>query len=50
MDAPVGVRAEKAGDAGLLFAPHHGQSIPACAARGNLGKRYFDVTKEVRLR
>jgi len=35
MDAPVGFPAEEAGDAGLLFAPHHVESIPARAARGN---------------
>jgi hypothetical protein len=42
MDAPVGVPAEEAGDAGLLFAPHHAQSIPASAARGNRGAKYFN--------
>jgi uncharacterized protein YecE (DUF72 family) len=34
MDAPVGILAEEAGDAGLLLAPHHVQSIPACATGG----------------
>jgi hypothetical protein len=44
MDAPVGVLAEVAGDAGLLFAPHHVQSIPARAARGNHGSEHFMMT------
>jgi hypothetical protein len=35
MDAPVGVLAEEAGDAELLLAPHHGDSIPASTVRGN---------------
>src|SRR5579863_9446272 len=34
MYAPVGVLEERAGDAELLFTPHHVQSIPACGARG----------------
>jgi hypothetical protein len=35
MDAPVGVFAEEAGDAELLFTPHHAFSIPARNAGGN---------------
>jgi hypothetical protein len=35
MDAPVGVLEEEAGDAELLFAPHHGHSIPVRRVRGN---------------
>jgi hypothetical protein len=35
MDAPVGILAEEAGDAELLCAPHHVESIPASAIRGN---------------
>jgi hypothetical protein len=50
MDAPVGVFAEVAGDAGLLFAPHHVQSIPARVARGNRGAKYFHGAKQVCLR
>jgi hypothetical protein len=40
----LGVLAEVAGDAGLLFAPHHVQSIPARAARGNHGSEHFMMT------
>jgi hypothetical protein len=37
MDAPVRVHAEEAGDAEIEHAPHHGYSIPVCAASGNRG-------------
>src|SRR5580704_9067240 len=39
MDAPVGILTEEAGDAGMLCAPHHVQSIPARAARDNHGAK-----------
>jgi hypothetical protein len=41
MDAPVGVLAEEAGDAELLFAPHHVQSIPVSRPGGNRGAKHF---------
>src|SRR5690349_12230676 len=41
MNAPVGVRAEEAGDAGSSFVPHPTRSIPARAAVGN---RSADIT------
>jgi hypothetical protein len=50
MNAPVGVLAEEAGDAGLLFAPHHVQSIPAYAARGNRAPKKCKAAKNLSLR
>jgi len=47
MDAPVGVLEEEAGDAELLFAPHHVESIPASAAGGNRAARHFNGTNQV---
>jgi uncharacterized protein YecE (DUF72 family) len=44
MNAPVGVLGEEAGDAELLFAPHHVASIPACAAPGNRPLKESDAT------
>jgi len=43
MDAPVGFVTEEASDAGLLFAPHHVQSIPARVGGGNRGPSLFDA-------
>src|SRR5277367_1642458 len=39
MDAPVGVSEEGAGDAELLYIPHHAQSIPARKVTGNPSAR-----------
>jgi hypothetical protein len=50
MDAPVGVLAEEAGDAELLFPPHHVTSIPARRARGNRTAKKIDATKHIPLR
>src|SRR5580700_9573276 len=44
MDAPVGVLGDEAGDAELLFAPHHVESIPARAASGNRSPNKSDAT------
>src|SRR5690348_4612162 len=41
MNAPVGVRAEEAGDAGSSFVPHPTRSIPA---RATVGNRRADIT------
>src|ERR1700722_9207067 len=46
MDAPVGVHEEEAGDAELLFPPHHPASIPACAALGNRPLKKSDAANE----
>jgi uncharacterized protein YecE (DUF72 family) len=47
MDAPVGVLTEKAGDAELLFPPHHGTSIPARPVRGNRAAKKFNTAKHL---
>jgi hypothetical protein len=50
MDAPVGVFAEEAGDAEIEHAPHHGYSIPVCAAGGNRARKEFRQAKMNRRR
>jgi uncharacterized protein YecE (DUF72 family) len=47
MDAPVGVLAEEAGDAELLFPPHHATSIPARPVRGNRTAKKFNTAKHL---
>jgi hypothetical protein len=48
MDAPVGILREEAGDAALLCAPHHVESIPASETASNrtakkLSKQFRNV-------
>jgi hypothetical protein len=50
MDAPVGIFAEEGSDAELLCAPHHVESIPASAIRGNRAATKSNTTKQRSLR
>jgi hypothetical protein len=50
MDAPVGILAEEAGDAELLCAPHHVESIPARATCGNRAAKNATRQKQRSLR